>query len=460
MKRQREGNDEHDASRKGPRGKSWEELASGNDVIVNTHEICLKYLPYETTEQALKDFFAECGEMQGQPTIMKNPSTGMCKGMGWIKFVTEQACKEALSWNGCKFMGRNLSITPGISRAGGVTGTTQSIGTHTPALFEEVLSRLVLPNPHGVYVDGTFGRGGHTRGILNRLSPQGRLHAFDIDDEAIAAAKELEKEDPRFTIHKSFFGDMAKVLAAAGVKPDGVLLDIGISSPQLDGDRGFRPEMDGIMDLRFDLSKGVPAWKFLETVELSDLERILVECGGEDATVARRIASMVVLKRQSDGLPKRTSEFAEFVRQVKGKEYQLMHPAKLAFQALRIHLNLEFAELRRGMHSALHALQEGGRLGIITWKHSECAIVMEAFRQHERCPLDYPLLQMYKQKVSTPSIKAKKAWEMEDPSRPSAAELKMNSRARSALLHVFRKEKGIRVVDLEQVAYLALGIST
>jgi 16S rRNA (cytosine1402-N4)-methyltransferase len=132
-------------------------------------EICLKYLPHETTEAKLKEYFASCGAITGEPSLMRNPQGG-CKGMGWINFARPDGASKALKMNGCKFMGRNLQVTRGRTRAGAVKGTVQAAGTHSPALIEEVLARLVAPNPDGVYIDGTFGRGGHSRGILGRLS--------------------------------------------------------------------------------------------------------------------------------------------------------------------------------------------------------------------------------------------------------------------------------------------------
>ena len=332
-------------------------------------EICLKYLPHETTEAKLKEYFASCGAITGEPSLMRNPQGG-CKGMGWINFARPDGASKALKMNGCKFMGRNLQVTRGRTRAGAVKGTVQAAGTHSPALIEEVLARLVAPNPDGVYIDGTFGRGGHSRGILGRLSKNGaapslhsaafhqrrresrrharmhripstrmrapslsssprraddgggggrrdrpratdthtrrgddggagQLHAFDMDDAAVEVGKALEKEDARFHIHKGMFSTMFTTMKGLGLKVDGVLLDIGISSPQLDGDRGFRPEMEGPLDLRFDLNAGVPAYEYLHTVGAKELAEVLVRCGGEDAIAAQRIADMVVMQRET-----------------------------------------------------------------------------------------------------------------------------------------------------------------
>jgi 16S rRNA (cytosine1402-N4)-methyltransferase len=161
---------------------------------------------------------------------------------------------------------------------------------------------------------------------------------------------------------------MDKVLAPLGVRPAGVFLDLGISSPQFDDQgRGFRPEQDGPLDLRFDLTKGVPAYEFLKTVDRDELMRIVGEYGEtSDPSAARRVADAVVVARESASLPSTTKAFASLVAAAKGKEYQAMHPAKLTFQALRIHLNQEFDEMRRGMRAAMEILRDGGALGVLT----------------------------------------------------------------------------------------------
>lgn len=161
---------------------------------------------------------------------------------------------------------------------------------------------------------------------------------------------------------------MDTVLKPLGVKCSGVFLDLGISSPQFDdGSRGFRPEQDGPLDLRFDITQGVPASDFLKKVNRDELVRILHEYGETtDPVAARRIADAVCLAVAEDRLPSTTKAFASLVASAKGKEYQAMHPAKLTFQALRIHLNQEFDEMRRGMRAAAEVMMDGGRLGVLT----------------------------------------------------------------------------------------------
>lgn len=340
------------------------------------YEIFVKYLPAETTETSLAEIFAEAGEIIGAPRLMTHPQTGKCKGVGWVTFATAAALSKALTWDGYKVGGRSLSVQRGKAVHTGIRPSVQAHGTHTPALLRECVSKLVASNPSGTFVDATFGRGGHTRGLLAALKPDGRMHAFDMDPEAITAGNTLAAEDSRFTIHHAPFSSMAERLGPLGVRVSAVLFDLGISSPQFDeAHRGFRPEADGPLDLRFDQSKGVPAWQWLEDVARPELIRVLHEYGETtDAAAARRIADAICLARASRTLPRRTREFAQLVADAKGKEYQAMHPAKLSFQALRVHLNDEFGEARKGLRAAFELLEDGGRIGVITWKHSECAV--------------------------------------------------------------------------------------
>ncbi|CAE8595574.1 unnamed protein product, partial [Polarella glacialis] len=316
---------------------------------------------------------------------------------------------------------------------------------------------------NGIFVDGTFGRGGHTRGILAALGPRGSLHAFDLDPKAIEFGQQLAKEDSRFHIHHSGFGSMREVLKPLGVKPNGVFLDLGISSPQLDdAGRGFRPEQDGPLDLRFDLTSGQSAAEFLETAPRPELIRVLQLYGDpSDPYAARRVADAVCLAREKGSCPKTTKAFGKLVQSCRGYEYQAMHPAKTVFQALRIHMNDEFGQLRDGMAAARKIMVPGGRLGILTWKHSECAAVVEFLRTCEVATVDFPLLRWYKSVEDTLDEEVQQGWGMEAAAaqRPQSEELKLNSRSRSAVLHVFYKKQGFRCADLEGVAEVAFGWS-
>ena len=422
------------------------------------YEVFLKYLPHSADETEVYNFFADCGAIVGPARLLRDPQSGQAKGAGFITFVDEAGRNEALKRDGARFGGRNVSVTVAKKSTFGVRATEQAFGTHTPAMLAETIAALVAPDRSGVYVDGTFGRGGHTRGILAALSPDGRLHAFDMDPEAIKVGRELEKEDSRFTIHHAPFGCMAQVLKPLGVQPSGVFLDLGISSPQFDdASRGFRPEQDGPLDLRFDVERGVPASEYLRLVSRDELRRVIHEYGETtDPIAARRIADAILLAREDGSLPSTTKDFAALVAKAKGKEYQMMHPAKLTFQALRIVLNQEFDEMRRGMHAAFDIMPEHGRLGILTWKHSECAIVVDFFRDYEVIREDFPLyVWARKHHADKCAKKLERKWglHMDDAQRPSEAEMRQNSRSRSATLHVLRKRDAVRIADLERVAY-------
>jgi len=241
-------------------------------ALRQSYEVFIKYLPPKCTPEEVRDFFSSCGAIVGDARLMYHHTTGNVI-RGFVTFETETGFQNALQKNMTRFQSRTITVEKATT-----TGTLQAQGTHTPAMLAEVLRRVVH-NPDDVYVDGTFGRGGHSRAILEKLSPEGRLHAFDVDDEAVAVGRELMEKDKRFVMHRRWFGDMAAELQVWGEtrQPAGVLLDIGISSPQLDGGRGFRPEMDGPLDLRFDKDHGLSAWDYLNTCTREHFEKILVE---------------------------------------------------------------------------------------------------------------------------------------------------------------------------------------
>lgn len=430
-------------------------LAKNAAGQVEGYEIFIKFLPPSATGDTLKAFFSEAGPIVGEPRIMLDSRTGSCKGIAWITFQDKVAFEKAVSWSGCDFNGRCLEIKAGKQFHTGIRPSVQAPGTHTPALCEEVVKKLVAPNPGGIYVDGTFGRGGHTRAMLAAMSPSGSLHAFDMDPEAIAVGKELMQADSRFTIHHAPFSSMKAVLKELGLRPSGVLFDLGISSPQFDdAGRGFRPEADGPLDLRFDQTQGITAWDFLMSAPREEIIRVISQYGETiDLLAAQRIADVLCLARSRGALPQRTREFATLVAQAKGPEYQAMHPAKLTFQALRIHLNNEFDEMRKGIRAAFNLLTEGGRIGLISWKHSECAIIMDMFRSLEAVRDKEPLLKWYSAQPDAVPLPERWSMEMDEVTRPSEKELQTNSRSRSALLHILRKRRMPRLADLEQMAY-------
>lgn len=415
-------------------------------------DILIRNLQENTSSKELVDFFSDAGNIVGTPRFLSG------KGFAFVTFDSQAAAKEAISWSGCYFGSRIIHIHAASKNAEELADIR---GKHIPALCEEVVQKMVAPNTDGVYVDGTFGRGGHSKAMLAAMSPVGKLHAFDMDPEAIKVGKELMAKDPRFTIHHAPFSSMRKVLKTVGVKPGsvaGVFLDVGISSPQFDDTgRGFRPEADGALDLRFDTSKGVPASEFLMTVPHSELARIIDEYGEETVAgdASRRIADAICLARSRGELPTRTKPFAELVARAKGKETsgQVMHPAKMTFQALRIHLNDEFGEMRKGMWAAYKLVGEGGRIGLITWKFSERRIVDEVFRSLQAVREKEPLLKWYKEQPDASSLPDGPSLEDDEVVRPSVGELQRNSRSKAALLHVMYKRNKPRLSHLEERAY-------
>lgn len=297
---------------------------------------------------------------------------------------------------------------------------------HTTVLLDETVD-AVLTDPNGLYVDGTFGRGGHSRLLLSRLGPQGRLVAFDKDPEAVAAATEGERaiHDPRFAIHHCSFARMGEVLPAGGVT--GVLLDLGVSSPQIDNPaRGFSFRFDGPLDMRMDTTRGESAADFLARADERHIAQVIRDYGEE--RFAASIAKAVVARRESGQPLRTTGELAELVaRSVRTREPG-QDPATRTFQALRILVNAELEELEQGLSAALGLLAPGGHLAVISFHSLEDRIV-KTFIAHEsreeidrRAPFAPP----------TRALRLKPLGRI----KPSAEEIKGNPRSRSAVLRV------------------------
>ena len=292
-------------------------------------------------------------------------------------------------------------------------------------LLAEAVEAL-LTRPQGVYVDGTFGRGGHARAILERLAPEGRLIAFDRDPEAVAAAAQIA--DPRFAIEHASFAEMRERLAARDLaQVDGVLLDLGVSSPQIDNpERGFSFRHDAPLDMRMDPTRGETAADFLARASEREIVEVLREHGEERAAVP--IAKALVARRDAGAPVRRTGELAALVaRAVKSREPG-QDPATRTFQALRIHVNAELEALEQGLRAALALLAPGGRLAVIAFHSLEDRIV-KGFIAHEsreapdrRAPFAPP----------TRALRLRPLARI----RPSAAEAAANPRARSAVLRV------------------------
>jgi 16S rRNA (cytosine1402-N4)-methyltransferase len=253
---------------------------------------------------------------------------------------------------------------------------------HFSVLYEESLQGLNI-NPGGVYLDGTFGRGGHSKGILDQLNDSGRLLALDRDMDALnsVSADELQR-DQRFTLHHGCFSTMEAVVERYGWqgKVDGVLLDLGVSSPQLDDSlRGFSFLRDGPLDMRMDGSTGISAAEWLAQIDEQSLVKVLFDYGEE--RFARRIAGAVIEARQQ--LPLQTTlDLARLIEKVVPRREKNKHPATRSFQAIRIEINDELGELKKGLQQAVNVLSSGGRLVVISFHSLEDRIV-KRFIRHE-----------------------------------------------------------------------------
>ncbi len=254
---------------------------------------------------------------------------------------------------------------------------------HLSVLLPEAVDALVT-DADGIYVDGTFGRGGHSRAILARLSPQGRLVALDRDPEAVASAvaDSAFAADPRFTIEHTAFSAMAETLASLGVaRVSGVLLDLGVSSPQIDDpERGFSFRLDGPLDMRMDTTRGESAAEFLARADESHIAEVIRDYGEE--RFALQVAKALVARREGGRPVRTTGELADVVAGAVRTREAGQNPATRTFQALRIFVNAELEELEQALSAALALLVPSGRLVVISFHSLEDRIV-KTFIAHE-----------------------------------------------------------------------------
>ncbi len=305
---------------------------------------------------------------------------------------------------------------------------------HITVLLEEAVAALSL-RADGCYVDGTFGRGGHSRLILERLGPGGRLLGFDKDPLAIATGNALAAEDGRFVVVQRSFAELGDELAVRDLAGtvSGVLLDLGVSSPQLDdAERGFSFLNDGPLDMRMDPSRGISAAQFIASADEDEIARVFKEYGEE--RFARRMARAVVARRQEQPF-ERTADLAQVLTVANPAWEKGKNPATRAFQGLRIHVNNELGDLQRGLDAALENLEIGGRLVVISFHSLEDRIVKQFMRKHakgelDKLPRDLPIIP----KAFEPRLKL-----LGKPQFASEAELKANPRSRSAVMRVAEK---------------------
>jgi 16S rRNA (cytosine1402-N4)-methyltransferase len=305
------------------------------------------------------------------------------------------------------------------------------VNSHVPVLLDEVLRYLAI-RADGLYVDATFGRGGHARAILAQLGPDGRLLALDRDPEAVAAGMQLQAADPRFRIRQSGFSRLHHVLEECGClgRVHGILLDIGVSSPQLDDPaRGFSFRADGPLDMRMDPGSGQSAADWINAASEKEIATVLWRYGEERSS--RRIAQAICTARSTAPIL-RTGQLAGIIAGVVRSEPG-RHAATRSFQAIRIFINNELDELEAALRAAVDALAVGGRLCVISFHSLEDRIVKRFMRDHSRVDpalRDVPVVPASAQPVLKLSSRAVTAGE---------AELQQNPRARSAVLRTAEK---------------------
>jgi 16S rRNA (cytosine1402-N4)-methyltransferase len=303
-----------------------------------------------------------------------------------------------------------------------------SAGSHVTVLLHEAVAALNIKKD-GIYVDGTFGRGGHSRKILQELAPQGRLIALDRDLAAVQAGQALD--DARFSIIHSPFAALQSVLMELGVsRVDGVLLDLGISSPQIDvGERGFSFRFDGPLDMRMDQSRGQTAAEFLATTSEQQLRGVIKDYGEE--RFAKQIARAVIAARTGGDPVTTTGQLAKIVAGAVPKAEPGQDPATRTFQALRIFLNQELEELSLALPQCVEVLAPGGRLAVISFHSLEDRIVKRFIRSEQDrddLPSNFP--------VRAADLPQPRLMSVGKALRPSAEEIAANPRSRSAVLRV------------------------
>ena len=315
----------------------------------------------------------------------------------------------------------------GRDEASGHLPVTQS-PAHLPVMYGQVLDGLQV-KAEGTYLDGTFGRGGHARGVLQQLGAGGRLLLMDKDPEAIAVAEREFGGDPRVAIFRGSFAQLARWDATAGGL-DGILLDLGVSSPQLDvAERGFSFGKDGPLDMRMDPDSGYSAAQWLATADEKEIADVLWTYGEE--RMSRKIARAIVARRGDTPLT-RTAQLAELIASVVPRGEQKIHPATRSFQGIRIFINRELADLEAGLDAALLRLKPGGRLAVISFHSLEDRIVKQFINRHAKAPPTHRRMPVVAD--FTPTLAP-----IGDARKADASETAANPRARSAVLRVAQK---------------------
>ena len=306
------------------------------------------------------------------------------------------------------------------------------MGQHLPVLqAETVAALLAIEGERSTYVDATFGRGGHSRALLADLGANARLVVIDRDPAAIAAAQALAATDERVVVCHGAFSNLTELLMSVGVtRADGILMDIGVSSPQLDeAQRGFSFQHDGPLDMRMDPTSGISAAEWLNSSEADEIAQVLSRLGEE--RFARRIARAIVAARPLHS----TRQLADVISHAQPPSRERgKHPATRSFQAIRMHINDELGELANALNSAFELLRPGGRLAIITFHSLEDRLVKRAFRALASSP-ELPRHIPIRSDQQPPRARL-----VGRPQRAGPRELADNPRARSAMLRVLERQ--------------------
>jgi 16S rRNA (cytosine1402-N4)-methyltransferase len=304
-----------------------------------------------------------------------------------------------------------------------------SSNAHVPVLLGPVLEGLKI-KPDGCYVDGTFGRGGHSREILKQLGSEGRLIAIDRDPQAIASAPSFLTDDPRFELVRGEIAQLETIIGERDLvgKIDGLLFDLGVSSPQLDeADRGFSFMRDGPLDMRMDPDSGPSASEWLATVDERELKHVLRKFGEENS--AARIARAIVGARKEAPIS-RTAQLARIVEEAAPKRGQKIHPATKTFQAIRIAVNAELEQLEAVLTQSVKVMRKGARLCVISFHSLEDRITKRFIRDASR------ETEQYRGMPNVPEEFQPKLRAVGKAIRANEAEIEVNRRARSAHLRV------------------------
>ncbi len=305
---------------------------------------------------------------------------------------------------------------------------------HQSVLYNEAIESLAIQTD-GIYIDGTFGRGGHSGGILRQLGQSGKLLAFDRDIAAINSNEgQILSKDERFSLHHGCFADLAAVANQLGYcgKVNGILLDLGVSSPQLDtAERGFSFLRDGPLDMRMDINHGQTAAEYLTVVDEHNLVKVLFDYGEE--RFARRIAKAIIERRQQQPLLS-TLQLAKLIEDSVPFKDKYKHPATRTFQALRIEINQELEQIKTALQQAIGVLAPGGRLVVIAFHSLEDRIVKRFIRDESGLKNNPGKLPIKEQDIAKGQLK-----KVGKSIRAQQQELQANPRARSAIMRVAEK---------------------